>query len=341
MPRVSAAAAAILSMAALLGLAAVASAQYDPAGDQARQLTAERGLFLALADNNIASMAALRDQKADPNVTLARVGLKPNQVFASTLPIFKQPFNTGGWPILTWATYLNNEAAMNLLLRAGARVNATDEYGATALHWAAWAGRHSLAKQLLNNGANCQARDFKNRTPKDWALMAGQTDMLRLLDGRTCKVVEEPDSDGDGVPDSLDLCPGTPLGAPVDERGCWIVAYAAFFDFNRAVIKREFLPYIEQTARILTENPDIPVYLVGHTDYIGSDSYNYDLGLRRAMAVRDALGRYGVDTGRLQTSSEGETQPIADNRTSSGRARNRRVELHVDQSRSGDRASLQ
>jgi OOP family OmpA-OmpF porin len=162
--------------------------------------------------------------------------------------------------------------------------------------------------------------------------MASQTDMIRLLDGRTCKVVEELDSDHDGVPDSRDQCPGTPLGAPVDERGCWIVAYAAFFDFDKAVIKREFLPYIEQAARILNENPELNVYLVGHTDYVGTDAYNYDLGLRRAYAVREALSRYGVDSGRLNALSKGESQPIASNGNASGRARNRRVELHVDQS---------
>ncbi|MDR2197920.1 MAG: OmpA family protein [Deltaproteobacteria bacterium] len=323
------ASAALIALLLCAAPAAAQSLQYE--NDLARQLTAERGLFFALAENNIPAMAVLRDQKADPNVTLTRVGLKPAAVFGKNLPIFKEPLSTGGWPILTWATYLDNEAALNLLLRAGARVNAPDEYGATPLHWAAWAGRHSLAKQLLNNGANCQAKDFKGRTPKDWALMTSQSDMIRLLDGRTCRGQSEADSDGDGVPDSRDECPGTPLGAPVDERGCWIVAYAAFFDFDRDKIKREFLPYIEQAAKILNENPDIKVYLIGHTDYKGTDEYNMDLGYRRALAVRTALGQYGVDVSRLEVSSRGESQPIADNSTARGRARNRRVELHVDQ----------
>jgi OOP family OmpA-OmpF porin len=153
--------------------------------------------------------------------------------------------------------------------------------------------------------------------------------MMRLLDGRTCKA--EPDSDGDGVPDSQDQCPDTPLGAPVDERGCWIAAYAAFFDFDRAVIKREFLPYIEQTARILNDNPEISASLQGHTDSRGTEEYNYGLGMRRAAAVRAALAGYGVDSERLAIDSQGEIQPIATNNTAAGRARNRRVELHVSQ----------
>ncbi|MDR2422019.1 MAG: ankyrin repeat domain-containing protein, partial [Deltaproteobacteria bacterium] len=240
-----------------------------------QRLIAEQGLFFSLARNDVANMAALRDQGADPNATLTRVGLKAKDVFDPRLSIFAKPFDAfspAGWPILTWAVYLNNPEATRLLLRAGARVGGTDEYGATALHWAAWAGQHELAKQLLNNGANCKARDFKGRTPKDWAIMVSNVDMIRLLDSRSCRGGDG-DEDQDGVVDSLDMCPGTPLGAQVDERGCWIVAYATFFDFNRAVIKPEFLPHVRQAARVLANNPGIQVALVGHTDSVGSDEF--------------------------------------------------------------------
>ncbi|MDR1394672.1 MAG: OmpA family protein [Deltaproteobacteria bacterium] len=297
----------------------------------AQQLIADQGLFFALAKNNIPAMAVLRDQGADPNTNLARLGLKPQAIF-SDLPIFAQPFNTAGWPILTWAVYLDNEPAANLLLRAGARTNAADEYGATALHWAAWAGRHTLAQQLLNNGANCQAKDFKGRTPKDWAVMVTQTDMIRLLDSRTCRNYPVGDEDRDGVTDDIDACPHTPLGAQVDERGCWVVAYATFFDLDKSVIKSIFLPHIRQAARVLANNPGIAVSIVGHTDSTASDEYNMGLGYRRAEAVRQELIRQGVAAGRLSVSSQGESAPIADNSTYAGRARNRRVEIHVDQS---------
>ncbi|MDR2354146.1 MAG: OmpA family protein [Deltaproteobacteria bacterium] len=314
----------------IMALPAMAD-RLDPEAVMAQQLVADQGLFFALAQNNITGLAALRDQGADPNTTLGKAGLKPQTVFDSSLPIFKQPFNTTGWPILTWAVYLNNEAAVNLLLRAGARVNTPDEYGATPLHWAAWAGRHNLAKLLLNNGASCQAKDFKKRTPKDWAIMASQNDMIILLDSRTCRTTSIQDEDQDGVPDSQDQCPHTPLGAPVDDRGCWVVAYATFFDFDRAVIKSEFIPHLQQAARVLNNNPEIHVTLVGHTDYVGTDTYNYDLGLRRAIAVKNQLTRDGVSPDRLGVISKGETEPIDSNQTSSGRARNRRVEIHVSQ----------
>jgi hypothetical protein len=130
------------------------------------------------------------------------------------------------------------------------------------------------------------------------------------------------------------------LGAPVDDRGCWVVAYAAFFDFDKAIIKREFLPHIEQAARVLVNNPDIAVNLAGHTDSIGSDEYNYGLGLRRAIAVKEVLIRNGVNPYRLQETSLGESQPIADNSSNAGRARNRRVEIHVNQDPYGASTNL-
>ncbi|MDR3203490.1 MAG: OmpA family protein [Deltaproteobacteria bacterium] len=322
----------LVALAVVAVMTAELGAQnFDPEVIVSRQLTADQGLFFALAQSNIVTMGAMRDQGADPNINLSRLGLKPQIIFDPDLPIFKQPFNTAGWPILTWAVYLNNEKAVNLLLRAGARVNAPDEYGATALHWAAWAGRHSVAKILLNNGANCQALDFKGRTPKDWAIMVSQSDMIRLIDSRSCRAPLDGDADRDGVPDSRDQCPGTPLGAPVDDRGCWVVAYAAFFDFDRAIIKKEFLPHIRQAARVLSNNPDIDVVIEGHTDYVGTEEYNYGLGLRRAQAVKRELVRNGVSASRLSETSKGENQPIEDNSTSKGRSRNRRVEIHVTQ----------
>jgi OOP family OmpA-OmpF porin len=121
----------------------------------------------------------------------------------------------------------------------------------------------------------------------------------------------------------------------VDERGCWVVAYATFFDHNRAVIKSQFLPYIRQAAQVLVNSPEIQVSLVGHTDSTGTDDYNFGLGLRRAEAVRQELIRQGVGAERLTVTSQGESAPISDNFTGTGRAKNRRVEIHVAQPGAG------
>ncbi|MDR2386502.1 MAG: ankyrin repeat domain-containing protein [Deltaproteobacteria bacterium] len=320
-----------ISLGLVMVLGVDARAQYDPEVRLSRQLVADQGLFFGLAENNINGMAVSRDQGADPNVSLSRLGLKPETVFGKDLAILKQPFNSASWPILTWAVYLGRKEAVNLLLRAGARVNSPDEYGATALHWAAQTGRYDIATVLLNNGASCYATDFKGATAKDWAMMSSQYDLVRLIDGRSCRVQPIGDEDQDGVPDDRDQCPGTPLGAPVDERGCWIVAYAAFFDFDKSVIKSEYLPHIQQAARVLANNPTVNVRVVGHTDYVGTEAYNYGLGLRRAQSVIRELVRNGVSPARLSEDSRGESEPIESNTTRAGRARNRRVEIHVDQ----------
>ena len=295
----------------------------------ARQLTNDQGLFFALARGDVQNMATLRSQGANPNVRLSQLGLRAKDVFGDASPVMDQPFDLAGLPILHWAVFLDNIEAVKVLLRGGALVNAADVYGATALHWAAWGGRHSIGKLLLNNGADCRSKDTKRRTPKDWAVMSSQSDMLILLDSRACRPVAMKDSDGDGVPDHQDLCPGTPKGAAVDERGCWVVAYANFFDFDKSVVKSRYLPHLANAAEVIRNNPGMKVDIQGHTDHIGTDEYNMRLGQRRAEAVKRVLVGNGVNPNALFTSSMGERRPAADNRTSRGRALNRRVEIHV------------
>ena len=297
----------------------------------ARQITVDQGLFFALARGDVQSMFTLLNQGANPNASLGILGLKAKDVFGDESPILDQPFDPSGWPILHWAVFLDNAEAAKLILRGGASVNAVDVYGGTALHWAAWGGRHSIAKLLMNNGANCRVTDIKRRTPKDWAVMSSQSDLVTLLASRACRPGSEKDSDGDGVPDHMDLCPNTPLGAPVDERGCWVVAYANFFDFDKSIVKSQYLPHLANAAVVLNNHPDLKVDIQGHADWIGPDEYNLKLGLRRAEAVKAVLVDNGVSPHRLSTSSMGERQPIADNRTSQGRALNRRVEIHVSE----------
>jgi OOP family OmpA-OmpF porin len=148
--------------------------------------------------------------------------------------------------------------------------------------------------------------------------------VARIVTAAVC-----PDADGDNICDDRDRCPNTPKGAPVDDRGCWIAAYSQFFDFDKAVVKKDFLPRIKLAADILQANPHVTISVTGHTDAKGAEAYNFKLGLRRAEAVRDKLVEYGVDPKRLRVESFGETSPIADNKTEEGRAKNRRVEINV------------
>ncbi len=107
-----------------------------------------------------------------------------------------------------------------------------------------------------------------------------------------------------------------------------VALYGVHFDTDKAEIRPDSGPTLEEMGRLLEENPQLKVYVVGHTDNVGGVSYNMDLSQRRAEAVVSALtGRYGVDPGRLLSQGVGPFAPVASNRTEEGRAENRRVEL--------------
>lgn len=101
------------------------------------------------------------------------------------------------------------------------------------------------------------------------------------------------------------------------------------FDFDSAQIRPEFMPTLNEMARILNQDPRSTVTIVGHTDSVGSASYNMDLSLRRARSVANGLAARGVNPGRLFTEGRGESQPRADNSTEQGRRLNRRVEIFI------------
>jgi OOP family OmpA-OmpF porin len=142
------------------------------------------------------------------------------------------------------------------------------------------------------------------------------------------------DSDGDGVPDYRDKCPGTPAGARVDADGCEIIASMTIdlvndeFEFDSATLKPDMKAALDDVAaRVEASKGRENLLIVGHTDSIGSEDYNMGLGERRARATADYLISQGVSASSISTKSMGESQPVADNSTKAGRAKNRRVEI--------------
>jgi outer membrane protein OmpA-like peptidoglycan-associated protein len=100
------------------------------------------------------------------------------------------------------------------------------------------------------------------------------------------------------------------------------------FDVNSDKIKPTSYGTLKEIATILTENADVKVKIIGHTDTDGDDAKNLDLSKRRAAAVKTALSKeFNIDASRLDTDGMGETKPVADNNTSEGKAQNRRVEF--------------
>jgi OOP family OmpA-OmpF porin len=134
------------------------------------------------------------------------------------------------------------------------------------------------------------------------------------------------DSDGDGVYDDKDRCPGTPKGAEVDERGCWVIRDVKF-DFDKYNIKEEYYPRLNKVVEVLKNNPTVKIDIEGHTDSIGSAEYNQSLSERRAQAVKNYLINKGIAADRFKATGYGLTRPIDSNDTKEGRAKNRRVEL--------------
>jgi OOP family OmpA-OmpF porin len=109
------------------------------------------------------------------------------------------------------------------------------------------------------------------------------------------------------------------------------VTYAAdaFFDFDKSVLKPEGKAKLDDLAqKVKGINLEV-IIAVGHTDAVGTDAYNQKLSIRRSEAVKAYLVSKGIEKNRIYTEGKGEKQPVADNKTKEGRAKNRRVEIEV------------
>lgn len=136
------------------------------------------------------------------------------------------------------------------------------------------------------------------------------------------------DTDGDGVCDEADKCPGTPAGTKVDSVGCPMEqTLKVLFDFDSAELRPESITELERVVQFMGDVPFAKALVEGHTDSVGTEAYNQALSDRRAKAVFDYLSSRGVDPARLSSIGHGELKPIADNATAEGRQMNRRVML--------------
>ena len=149
-------------------------------------------------------------------------------------------------------------------------------------------------------------------------------------------VVTDGDDDQDGVLNSVDKCPGTPLNVVVDADGCprqisfddaLRMELRVFFDNDKTVIKDQYKPEIQKVAEKMNEYPNSTASIEGHASKTGpSARYNQRLSEARANAVKSMLvNQFGVAPQRISTVGYGYDRPIADNNTAEGRAMNRRV----------------
>jgi OmpA-OmpF porin, OOP family len=152
-----------------------------------------------------------------------------------------------------------------------------------------------------------------------------------------------PDTDGDGIPDREDRCPREK--GPAENDGCPVKVDESVveieterltlkdsiqFDTGKDTIKKESFPVLDQVAKLLSEHTEMrKIRVEGHTDNVGSASYNKDLSERRAASVVRYLAGKGVARNRLEPAGFGFERPIASNATALGRAKNRRVEFRI------------
>jgi len=107
-----------------------------------------------------------------------------------------------------------------------------------------------------------------------------------------------------------------------------LVSYGIYFDVNKDVVKSESYGTIKEIAKVLTDNPDVKIKIVGHTDSDGDDKSNLDLSKRRAASVKNVLVKeFGIDAARVETDGKGEGEPVAKNDSGVNKALNRRVEF--------------
>jgi OmpA-OmpF porin, OOP family len=101
------------------------------------------------------------------------------------------------------------------------------------------------------------------------------------------------------------------------------------FETGKSTIKKASYPILDQVVTVMNENPTYNLEILGHTDDQGDDANNMKLSKDRAAAVEKYLEDKGVAAARVKSEGFGETMPVADNKTSAGRAKNRRVEFKV------------
>ncbi|MEM9456932.1 MAG: OmpA family protein [Myxococcota bacterium] len=151
-----------------------------------------------------------------------------------------------------------------------------------------------------------------------------------------------PDTDSDGLLDPDDRCPADPEtdNGYQDEDGCpdeiplvikqfTGIIEGIYFRSNSATIFRKSRPQLDHAVEVLSDFPALRIEISGHTDDRSYSAHNLDLSLRRAEAVKQYMVDAGIDASRIETRGAGETEPVADNATEKGRARNRRIEFEL------------
>lgn len=152
------------------------------------------------------------------------------------------------------------------------------------------------------------------------SIIAGEDQANRVA---FVKVVETKEMEGD----KIEVIKAEEMKATIDS-GTSVNIYGIQFDFDKDTLRPDSTPTLDEIAKLLNDNPELRLNIVGHTDDKGAADYNLSLSQRRAAAVVAALvSQYAIDAARLTSEGAGMMKPLVPNDTDEGRAKNRRVEL--------------
>ena len=175
-----------------------------------------------------------------------------------------------------------------------------------------------MVAELPDRGAHVSVLTYTIRAP-------GQHDACKALNDRTIAVVDIVEAKA--REQKMVTVQAGEMAKAIAGEGR-IALYGIYFDFNKAELKPESDPTLEQMAKLLKDMPQLKLLVVGHTDNVGTFPFNTELSQRRAATVVSALTtRFGISKDRLTPVGVSFASPVASNKTEEGRARNRRVEL--------------
>ncbi len=173
-------------------------------------------------------------------------------------------------------------------------------------------------------------------TPEEVKAKLGAVDYAKVVDGKIVFGKNCVAYSGEGFAEILAaytlpaVAAAAPTPAPVQskkEQKSYTLSSDYLFDFDKAVIKKEYYPFLDEIAAELTSDPSLKIIIEGHTCNMGSSKYNQGLSERRAKAVLVYLTKKNVDASRMTAIGYGEEKPAFSNDTKEGKAKNRRVEV--------------
>ncbi len=189
-----------------------------------------------------------------------------------------------------------------------------------------------VSAQTVDNWVNASGQPWKNASGQCWrnggwtpATAHADCDGAIKSQPRVQVTIPAP------APAPAVVAPAAPVAKAAETKVVKITySTDTLFDFDKSALKPEGRQLVDGLIGKINSEFNLEVIIaVGHTDSIGTDAYNQKLGQRRAEAVKVYMVERGIERNRVYTESKGERQPVADNKTAAGRAKNRRVEIEV------------